>query len=250
MRRFFLPSSSIHDTQAVIDGTEFHHLRHVLRLQVGDSLLLSDEHGTEYHGTIATLSLTCAHVTITHTAPATPRFALTLAQGLLKGQKMDFVIEKATELGVSRIVPLVTKFTVAQLREDQAQERLQRWQRIAQSAAKQSGSPIPHLAPPQSFAKFLRQVPESVPTLLFYEKERRATLKHFAQSHPELSALTVIVGTEGGFADEEVAHARQGGCLILSLGPQVLRAETASVVAVSVCQFLWETAGLPPLPER
>lgn len=250
MRRFFLPTSRLHASQAVIDSAEFHHLRHVLRLQVGDSILLSDEHGTEYQGTIATLSLTCAQVTITHTTPATPRFSLTLAQGLLKGQKMDFVIEKATELGVSRIVPLVTKFTVVQLREDQTQERLQRWQRIAQSAAKQSGSVVPHLAPPQSFAEFLRQVPESVPTLLFYEKEQRATLKHFAESQPKLSVLNVIVGTEGGFAEEEVAQARQAGCLILSLGTQILRAETASLVAASLCQFLWGTTALPPLPER
>ncbi len=160
---------------------------------------------------------------------------------------MDFVIEKATELGVSRIVPLVTKFTVAQLREEQAQERLPRWQRIAQSAAKQSGSAVPHLAPPQSFAEFLHSVPDSTPTLLFYEKERRATLKHFAESHLELSALTVIVGTEGGFADEEVAQARQAGCHILSLGTQVLRAETAGLVAVSICQFLWGDHRSSPL---
>ena len=250
MRRFFLPTSHLHDSQAVIDGMEFHHLRHVLRLQVGDGILLCDEHGTEYQGTITTLSPTNAEVNITHKTPATPRFSLTLAQGLLKGQKMDLVIEKTTELGVTRIVPLITKFTVARLREGHHQDRLQRWHRIAQSAAKQSGSPVPHLAPPQSLADFLHSVPDTIPTLPLHEKEHRATLKHFAERRPGLSALYVIVGTEGGFADEEVAQARQAGCHILSLGSHVLRAETASLVAVSLCQFLWGTIGLPPLLER
>jgi 16S rRNA (uracil1498-N3)-methyltransferase len=250
MRRFFLPASHIRNAQAVIDGTEFHHLRHVLRLQVGDGVFLCDERGTEYQGTIATLSPTSAEVNITHLTSATPRLSLTLAQGLLKGQKMDLVIEKTTELGVSRIVPLVSKFTVAQLREGHHQDRLLRWHRIAQSAAKQSGSLVPQLEPPQSFAEFLHSVPDDTPTLLLYEKEQRETLKHFAEKQPSLSALCSIVGAEGGFADEEVIQARRAGCHILSLGSQVLRAETASLVAVSLCQFLWGTAGLPPLPER
>lgn len=250
MRRFFLPASHIHNAQAVIDGTEFHHLRHVLRLQVGDGVFLCDERGTEYQGTIATLSPTSAEVNITHLTSATPRLSLTLAQGFLKGQKMDLVIEKTTELGVSRIIPLVTKFTVAQLREGHFQDRLLRWHRIAQSAVKQSGSPVPQLEPPQSFAEFLHSVPDDTPTLLLYEKEQRETLKHFAARHPQLSALSVIVGAEGGFAEEEVEHGRQAGCHVLSLGSHVLRAETASIVAVALCQFLWGDSGVPPLPER
>ena len=250
MRRFFLPASHIHDAQAVIDGTEFHHLRHVLGLQIGDDILLCDDRGTEYQGTIATLSRISATVSITHITPATPRFSLTLAQGLLKAQKMDLVIEKTTELGVSRIVPLVSKLTVAQLREGHHQDRLLRWHRVAQSAAKQSGSPVPQLVPPQSFAEFLRSIPDNISTLLFYEKEQRETLKHFTERHPKLSALCAIVGAEGGFAEEEVDHARQAGCHVLSLGSQVLRAETASIVTVALCQFLWGISGVPPLPER
>jgi len=250
MRRFFLPASHIHDAQAIIDGTEFHHLCHVLRLQVGNAILLYDDRGTEYQGTIATLSPISATVSITHITPAIPRFSLTLAQGLLKGQKMDLVIEKTTELGVSRIVPLISEFTVAQLREGHHQDRLSRWHRIAQSATKQSGSPMPQLVPPQSFAEFLRSVPNNISTLLFYEKEKRETLKHFTERHPKLSALCAIVGAEGGFAEEEVEHARQAGCHVLSLGSQVLRAETASIVTVALCQFLWGVPGVPPLPER
>jgi 16S rRNA (uracil1498-N3)-methyltransferase len=250
MRRFFLPASQIHDSQAVISGSEFHHLRRVLRLQVGEEILLCDEHGTEYRGAIVTLSPTNAEVRITQITPATSRLSLTLVQGLLKGQKMDLVIEKATELGVSQIIPLVSQFTVAQLRADRRSDRLSRWQRIAQSAAKQSGNPVPHLTAPQSLEEFLQSPENSGEKILFYEKPQRETLKHFAEVHPAPSTLSILVGAEGGFAEEEVEQARQAGCHVLSLGPHVLRAETASVVAISLCQFLWGTPNLPPLPER
>lgn len=247
MHRFFLPTSHIHDSQAVIDGTELHHLRTVLRVKVGDTVALCDERGTEYQGTITRLSAMTGEVRLTGVTSPAPRFSLTLAQGLLKGPKMDVVVEKATELGVSRIIPFVSKFTVGEVRTDRQAGRLARWHRIAQSAAKQSGSPIPHLDPPQSFAEFLSALPDNSPPLLFHEKEQHETLKHFAEKHPHLSALSVIIGTEGGFAEEEIARARQAGCAILSLGSRVLRAETASLVAVALCQFVWGAQGRSPL---
>lgn len=250
MPRFFLPTSRIHDSQAVIDGTELHHLRTVLRVKVGDTIALCDERGTEYQGTITRLSTTTGEVRLTGVTSPTPRFSLTLAQGLLKGQKMDFLVEKATELGVNRIIPFASQFTVGQVRADRQAERLARWHRIAQSAAKQSGNPIPRLDPPRSFAEFEHALPNNIPTLLFHEKEQHETLKHFAEKHPRLSALRVIIGAEGGFAEEEIAQARQAGYTLLSLGSHILRAETASVVAVTLCQFLWGNLGVPPLPER
>jgi 16S rRNA (uracil1498-N3)-methyltransferase len=250
MRRFFLPASQIRDSQAVISGSEFHHLRHVLRLQAGEDILLCDEHGTEYQGTIVLFSSTSAEVRITHLTPTPSRFSLTLVQGLLKGQKMDLVIEKATELGVHQIIPLVSQFTVAQLRVNRQSDRLSRWQRIAQSAAKQSGTRVPHVTAPQSLGEVLQASQNSSEKILFYEKTRGETLKHFVETHPTLSTLSILIGAEGGFAEEEVEQARQAGCHVLSLGPHVLRAETASIVAISLCQFLWGTPNLPPLPER
>ena len=250
MRRFFLPTSQIHETRAVLSGPELHHLRHVLRLQPGNKVALCDEQGNEYQGVISSLSSVTGEISITRTLVHPQRFSLTLVQGVLKGQKMDFVIEKATELGISQIVPVVSQFTVARFRVDRQDNRLTRWQRIAQSAAKQSGSPVPQLTSPCSLREFLQSSSDKSEKILFYEKARGETLKTFAQTYPTLSSLCVIVGAEGGFAEGEIAHARQAGCHILSLGTQVLRAETAAVAALALCQFLWGTPELPPLPER
>jgi 16S rRNA (uracil1498-N3)-methyltransferase len=171
-------------------------------------------------------------------------------QGVLKGQKMDFVIEKATELGVSRIVPVTSQFTVARFRSDRPDNRLARWHRIAQSAAKQSGNPVPQISPPCSLEDFLQLSSDQSEKILFYEKARGETLKTFAQTHPTPSSLCVIVGAEGGFAEGEIECVQQAGWHILSLGTQVLRAETAALMTIALCQFLWGMPELPPLPER
>jgi len=251
MRRFFVPNSQIHRSHAIISGEEFHHLFHVLRLRVGDQVSLRDENGQEYQGVIASLSTTSAEITILDsTQSISTRIPLTLALGLLKGQKMDLVIEKVTELGVDRIVPFTSTFTISQLPTERLHERLSRWQRIAQSAAKQSGSIIPQILVPMTLEQICAAQSPNTTTLLFYEREQHSTLKMFAREHQHLSALCVIVGPEGGFASEEVEQAQRQGVYILGLGTQILRAETASMVAVALCRFLWDEVTVPPLPEQ
>ncbi|MBI3798752.1 MAG: 16S rRNA (uracil(1498)-N(3))-methyltransferase [Deltaproteobacteria bacterium] len=249
MPRFFIPAAQIKQSHAALTGAEFHHLSHVLRLTVGDSLTLCDEHGRDHHGTILSLSATKAEIFLTASSlPEAPVFFLTLAQGVLKGQKMDLVIEKATEIGVQRIVPFFSVFTVAQLPADRRSERVSRWQRLAQSAAKQSGNPVPQITTPQAFADLLATIPDGVGKVLLYEKEQTLTLKAFAQTYPSFSSLCVIVGPEGGFAAGEVEQAQTAGFQIVGLGTRTLRAETASIVAVALCRFLWGEREIPPLP--
>jgi len=232
----------------MLSGDEFHHLRHVLRLKIGDTVTLCDYQNKEYRGTIAWFSASSAEIEITHVlSPVSPQMSLTLAQSLLKGQKMDFVVEKATELGVSCIMPVVSTFTVAQLSHERRGERLARWQRIAQSAAKQSGNPVPQIFPPRPFRALLDAIPPESGKILLYEREQNLTLKTFAQTHPIFSSLYVMVGPEGGFTEEEVARAQQIGFQTVGLGPQILRAETASLAAVVLCRFLWGGVELPPL---
>ena len=249
MRRFVVSSNQIHHPHATLSGEEFHHLRHVLRLQVGDRVTLRDEQGNEHQGTITLLSTTTAEITIIDTIRLlSPRIPLTLAVGLLKGQKMDLVIEKVTELGVDRIMPFSSTFTVSQLSSERLTDRLLRWQRIAQSAAKQSGSRVPEILVPTSLEKICTSQTPATTTLLFYEREHQSTLKQFANLQPHVSSLCVIIGPEGGFSSAEVEQARQHGVRILGLGSQILRAETASMVAVTLCRFLWDEVALPPLP--
>src|SRR5262245_51521750 len=185
MRRFFISAAHIMQDQATLRGAAFHHLRHVLRLDIGAPVILQDDLGREHSGVITQLSPTEATIALTTTTAgaAATGFSLTLAQGMLKGPKMDLVIEKATELGVRRIVPFQSTFTVATVPPNRQAERVARWVRIAHSAATQSGSPVPQIVPPQSFAALFTAQGEETVSILFYEKEKSFTLKEFAQQH-------------------------------------------------------------------
>ena len=249
MRRFFISSQAIVQERVQLSGAEFHHLRHVLRLDRGTRVTLYDERGATYYGEILQIEPTHAEVGITkHVPPATRAFHFTLAQGTLKGRRMDLVIEKATELGVHAIAPFVSAFTVARIPEGKRAERLARWQHIARAAAKQSGSPPPEIRPPQSFPEILHSVPAPSEKLIFSEREQSLHLKEFAQNSTQFDALHILVGPEGGFAPEEIEQAQAAGFVPVSLGAAVLRAETASITAVALCQFLWRDIQFPPLP--
>lgn len=249
MRRFFISSQAIVQERAQLSGAEFHHLRHVLRLDRGARVTLYDERGVTSHGEILHIAPTHAEIGITkHAPPVTHTFHLTLAQGTLKGRKMDLVIEKATELGVHIIVPFVSAFTVARMPDSKRAERTARWQHIARAAAKQSGSPPPEIRPPQSFPEILHSVPAPSGKLIFSERERTLHLREFAQNSTQFDALHILVGPEGGFPPEEIEQAEAAGFVSVSLGASVLRAETASITAVALCQFLWRDIQFPPLP--
>jgi len=240
MPRFFLPAAQINQSRALVTGSEFHHLHHVLRLTTGDRVTLCDDRGGEYQGRIAHCSAASAEIELTSVAVLVSEFSLTLAQGILKGPRMDLTIEKATELGVHRIVPFFSTFTAVRPAQDQSAERLARWHRLAQGAAKQSGNPVPLISSSQSFRDLLASPSPGDEKILLYEKERTQTLKTFAHIHPVMSSLWIVIGPEGGFAPEEVEQAHAAGFHIIGLGTQILRAETASIVAIALCQFLWE----------
>jgi len=246
MRRFFISSQAITQDRARLGGEEFHHLRHVLRLGRGVRIALYDERGATYHGEVLRIAPTYAEVGITkRQSAAPPSLHLTLAQGALKGRKMDLVIEKATELGVHTIVPFVSAFTVARIPDGKRAERTARWRYIARAAAKQSGSPPPEIRPPQSFPEFLHSVPTPSGKLIFSERERTLHLREFAQNSAQFDSLHILVGPEGGFAPEEIEQAEAAGFVSVSLGASVLRAETASITAVALCQFLWRDIRSP-----
>lgn len=249
MRRFIVASQEIVRDRVRIRGPEFHHLKHVLRLEVGAAVEVCDERGTAYRGVIRGIARDAAEVALTQAAAAGPqRFRLTLAQSVLKRPAMDLVMEKTTELGVDAIVPFVSERTVARIPPEKYAERAARWQRIAHAAAKQSGSPPPTIHPPVSLSEALGVAPENARKIFFWEGEDGLHLKQFARTDPDCRSLYVMVGPEGGFAAHEVEAARCAGFVSVSLGGTVLRAETASLMAVGVCRFLWGDVRFPPLP--
>jgi 16S rRNA (uracil1498-N3)-methyltransferase len=250
-RRFYAPPSAFNANANIVTlaTDEARHLRDVLRLQVGDEVYVFDGAGKEFHCRIEESRRETARLNVI--AAATPArlespLALTLAVALLKGEKFDLVVQKATELGVVRIVPVVTKLADIRLRdESDAAKRVTRWQRIALEAAKQSGrAVVPEITGPIAFESLLQSASEL--NLLFSERDGRS-LKEAIQLRPPayaggsdmtLSSLTALIGSEGGWTDEELDAARQAGWGIVTLGGRTLRAETAAIAVATLLQHL------------
>lgn len=243
-RRFYAPPSAF-DSNAndvTLAPDEARHLRDVLRLKVGDEVYVFDGAGKEFQCSVAESRRDSAKLKlVSEVAPARPEspLALTLAVALLKGEKFDLVVQKATELGVLRVVPVVTKLADIRLRdESDATKRVARWQRIALEAAKQCGrAVVPEIANPVPFQSLIQDFGEGR-KLLFSERDGQP-LREATQSFPaEPSPLTALVGSEGGWTDEELEAARQAGWPVVTLGGRTLRAETAAIAITALLQHI------------
>jgi len=233
MLRLFVPRAHVEGRRVRITGAELRHLR-TLRLGPGEQLAVFDEQGDEHDVRLERVGGHAAEALIVATRRPARESALdlTLAPALLKGTKMDLVVEKATELGVRRIVPLLSRWTMPQAGRD----RIDRWRRIALAAAKQSGrTAVPLVEEPMALGAFVGR-PAAGLRLLAWEGEREASL---AALPARADAVVVAVGPEGGFAEAEVAAARAAGFTTVSLAPRVLRAETAAIVAAALCLHRW-----------
>ena len=242
MPRFFIPQENIHGDRGVVQGDELRHLRRVLRLAPGDGITVFDDAGREHEAVIRSFGSESAEIEIIASREPQRESALdlTLALGLTKGDKMDFVVEKATELGVGRMVPFASTHSVAQLDPARARTRQARWQRIALSAAKQCGrTRVPEILQLCEFRDLVRRPWPDTLKLLFWEKEGRRSLRQVQGKRGEAGSVLVVIGPEGGFSPEEARDAEAGGFEMISLGRRILRAETAAVTAVSLAQFLW-----------
>lgn len=233
-RRFFAPPSAFNFSKRIVTlaADEARHLREVLRLKPGDGVSIFDGEGKEFRARVAQARREFAELELDEEIePARPESSLqiTLAVALLKGEKFDLVVQKATELGVTKIVPLITRYADIKLRaESDTSKRVARWQRIALEAAKQSGrAVVPRLGAPVPLASALKN-----PSLLFSEKDG-----HSLSEVPTLGKeITAIVGSEGGWSDEELDQARVAGARIITLGGRILRAETAAITAAALLQ--------------
>jgi 16S rRNA (uracil1498-N3)-methyltransferase len=244
--RFLVEPHLLVGARAVISGAELRHLR-VRRLRPGSALILSDAHGHQRRGFVVRVDRHRAVIDLTdEELPGRESpLRLVLAQAVLKADRMNAIVEKATELGVSEIV----LFTCERSLGRPSSERLLRWNRIARSATKQSQrSNVPVLKGPIPWADLL-QLPANCLGLLFWEgaKETTSTGRRPLE-HP--AEILAVVGPEGGFTQGEGEQAESAGFVPLALGPRILRAETAAIAAVTLCQFLWgDLAKGTPLPE-
>lgn len=246
MARFFLPKERIRDRRGTIVGEELAHLRKVLRLGPGDPLTVFDDTGWEHEAVIRALRADQGDLDIlrSYRADRESPVRITLALGLTKGEKMDLVVEKATELGVQTLVPFVSTYTVPKLNERKVEARTERWQRIAVSAAKQCGrTRIPKILTLCDFQKLVRQPWTDTLKLLFWEREGQQTLKQVHETERDVRGILLVIGPEGGFSFDEADTAREHGFKLVRLGRRTLRAETAALTVLSIAQFLWGDLG-------
>jgi 16S rRNA (uracil1498-N3)-methyltransferase len=242
MARFFLRQSAVEQDRATITGPELNHLRRVLRLRPGDSVVLFDNAGWEHEGIIRSLSEERGDIEITRSYQKDNESPLkiTLALGLTKGEKMDLVVEKATELGVHTIVPFVSSYTVPKLNEAKAAQRTARWRKIAVSAAKQCGRVrIPEILALTEFRDFVQSASRDALRLFLWEKESQQRFSELENSEKTVGEITLVIGPEGGFSAQESTLALEHGFKPVRFGPRILRAETAAIAALSAVQLLW-----------
>ncbi len=270
--RFFVSPDQIAGSQITVSGEDRRHIATVLRMKAGDRLLLSDGQGTEYSVKIIGLDREGVKTEILDRqkrAMAFPR--VTLGQGLPKFDKMDFIVQKATELGVAAIVPLVTERAIVKVRDEE--KRISRWQKICREAAMQSGrADIPKVQQFRTFPDFLQDLsnpPEppfdkggtmmipplerggkggfsSSETLLILPwEEGTVPIRSILEQNTGADHITVLIGPEGGFSSEEAGQAKEKGFHLVSLGRNILRTETAAVAVLSMILYAYPETDVP-----
>jgi 16S rRNA (uracil1498-N3)-methyltransferase len=238
--RFFITPEQVRETHITVTGDDLRHIRTVLRKKPGDLLTLLDGRGMEYIVRIATMERTEIDTEIVEQRKRElPTVRVTLGQGLPKSDKMDFIVQKATELGVSSLVPLITERTIVKVKDEE--KRAARWQKIAHEAAMQSDRPdIPLIEPIMSYRDLMTTLdPGPLPLLLFPWEEGTVPIKQVLRQMPNAQNIVVLIGPEGGFSQAEADLAKQRGFQHVSLGPNILRTETAAVAVLSM--ILYET---------
>jgi 16S rRNA (uracil1498-N3)-methyltransferase len=241
MIHLFLPPEKLASTEIIITGKDARYLSHVLRVKPGEQLLLLDGLGTRHVCSIT--EITAREVTARkireETRSAESPLQVTLVQGIPKGSRMDFIIQKSVELGVKKIIPLITDRSLVR-----DTGKVLRWRKIARSAAQQSGrGKTPEVLPPEGFHEFLcgKQV-DGLKALrkrgiILWEDETGRTLRKALEYFRQAGEILLLVGPEGGFSKEEVDRAVDRGFITVSLGPRVLRTETAPLSALSIIQY-------------
>ena len=241
MDRFFVPAGILKTKKIVLERELSHRLRHVLRLRSGDHVILLDGRGSEHEVEIEEVDSphVTAHVVAQHEGLAEPKTRVTLYQSLIKGDRFDWVLEKGTEIGVSRFVPLLTRRSVMRPRPERF-ERSDRWQRIVREAAEQCGrSVLPEVTPPMELPDALKAARGLC--LLPWENEDgvslRSALRQAVQSPEGVKEVSLFIGPEGGFARQEVDSVLEQGMRTVSLGSRILRSETAGIVAAAAVLY-------------
>ena len=244
MQTFYVPPPQIHADVATITGSEQHHLRNVLRITPGETIRIIDGHGNVYTAEVSDIGANRfsrdAQI-LSHKFHAQVPPSLTLFQGIPKNDKMELILQKTTEIGVTQIVPIHSAHAL----QKPSQNRYERWHRVIISATKQCKRTwLPELSRPQMFEASLAQL-EKFSCCLFLnpctEQESSAQhIKAVLQQSSQPTSIALFVGPEGGFSNQEVTAAIESGCIPVTIGANILRTETAAIVAVAIAAYEYQ----------
>ena len=254
MHHFFTTPEEIGEEYIRITGPDVNHIRNVLRMKLGETMLISDGQGKDYCCELAELgeSEVLAKITDAEYEGTEPVCEFYLFQGLPKSDKMELIVQKAVELGVKEIIPVATKRAVVKLDEKKAQKKQERWQLIAKGAAEQSGrGVIPEVCGVCSFTEALEQAESLDVVLIPYELEEgmAETVRVIEQIEPGQS-VGIFIGPEGGFEEAEVLRAKEKGARPVTLGKRILRTETAGLTTLSILMYHIESRAVSPKREE
>lgn len=245
MHTFYIPPPHISTDTATITGSEQHHLRNVLRLTSGATLRIIDGQGNVYIAELldtGTNRLSSEARILSHEFRANVSPSITLFQALPKNDRMELILQKTTEIGVTQIVPIHSTRAL----QKPSQNRLERWHRIVIAATKQCKRAwLPELSKPQTFEASLAHLEKfSLRLILDPHIEPESPPQHIKtvlQENPQPTSIALFVGPEGGFSDQEIAAAIQSGCVPVILGKNILRTETAAIVAVAIAAYEYQS---------
>jgi 16S rRNA (uracil1498-N3)-methyltransferase len=245
--RLFVDPAKLGEDMVVLSDEDHRYLTRVLRLGIDDQLVLFDGVGIEADARIIRIGPRALELRIEARRPMAPskRSDVTLLQALAKGDKVDLVVQKATELGVSRIFPVTTTRSIPRVEAVRGIGRRARWQKIARAAARQCGrADVPEIEPVTQLTTALLATTKDALKLMLWEGEREHGLKEVLPAGPA-PQIVLAIGPEGGFAPEEIEAGRAAGFVTVGLGPRILRTETAALVVLAILGFHFGDLGGP-----
>lgn len=246
MARFFVSPEQVKSGHITISGPDVRHITQVLRMGAGDIITVLDGEGRAYEARIENVSRDKVRCEILEQGQAggEPPVRVTLVQGISKGDKMDLVMQKGTELGVTSLIPVICRYSVVKMTPRKAAERRDRWQRIAVEAAKQCRrSVVPRVATPATWQEALEDIPQEAVALMPYEGETDQKMRDVLRKLDAPSEVFIFIGPEGGIHPEEFEMAQWRGVIPVTLGPRILRTETAGLAALAMVLYEWGDLG-------
>ena len=239
MHRFYADDRGVTGQSAFLCEEDARHATRVLRMKEGEGCELFAD-GRRFSGEIASIGEE-VEVRIIGEMPSTEaKLRITLYQGLPKADKMELIVQKSVELGACAVVPVAMSRCVVQLDAKDGRKKQERWQKIAREACKQSGRcEMMQVSEPISFKQFLAKLPQHQAAIVPWEDARGYSLAKFHQEHREITDLAIVIGPEGGMSEDEIARMKEASCQSVTLGPRILRTETAGLCAMSALFCLY-----------